>query len=99
MREIMTGVESLKVKALVQREITKTVLDIHGEARSRAPVKTGRLRASIDWRILDLFGEVRVNVDYAIYNEKRKPFLQPSVEKYEGGFFDNVFKIVQYGRP
>ena len=99
MREIMSGVDSVRLHSLVHREIVKTTLDVHGETRARAPVKTGRLRASVDWRVIDLFGEVSVNVDYAIYNEKNKPFLQPSLEKYERDFFDSVFNIVQYGRP
>ena len=85
-----------KTRIALKNEIIATTLDIHGDTRQNAPVDTGRLRASVDWAFTlnELKGEVDVKVDYAIYNERRKPFLEPAWKKHTKGLSKRIQKII-----
>lgn len=62
-----------KVKSEITRELERTtsasLLRIQSDAKRKAPVDTGRLRASISKRQDGTDGEVSTNVDYAPYIE------------------------------
>lgn len=73
----------------LKRAVTQSSIHVEGEAKSRAPVKTGRLRSSITHEIIDnesnITGQIGTNVEYAPHVEfgtikaKAKPFLVPAL--------------------
>lgn len=74
----------------VEDAVVDSVLAIHGDARRRVPVDTGRLRNSIGWRPVDVGDslsvayEVGTNVEYAPHVEfgtsrmHAQPYLFPA---------------------
>lgn len=94
MKRLMAGMPDVLPKIRV--EVNRTALLVHGEARKRAPVRTGRLRASTTphTNLPDMTAEVRVHVNYAIYNEARKAFLKPSADKYRRAFVQEIKNIL-----
>lgn len=81
---LLTGPNGPVAKTLVRRAI-----QVDRAAKRLAPVDTGRLRSSINWRIeRDPFGlraVVGTNVHYAVYQEfgtskmPAHPFLRPAL--------------------
>ena len=75
---------SIDVKGSTQDEINKILLIIEGYAKQLAPVKTGRLRASINTSPLsnEIGGMVATDTDYAIYDDqgtrymRARPFME-----------------------
>jgi phage gpG-like protein len=72
----------------VAKDLTKRALQVQRRAKQACPVDTGRLRASIAWRMeRDFRGLVAIvgtNVSYAAPVEfNTKPFLRPAL--YSGG--------------
>lgn len=74
----------------VAKEITRRTIAVDRQAKSLAPVDTGRLRSSINWRLghdsQGLVGIVGTNVSYAIFQEfgtrymAAQPFLRPALQ-------------------
>ncbi len=87
----------LTIEKGVEKALAESVLVLEGNAKSYCPVKTGRLRASINSRSSLLTGhkegeaEVGTNVEYAPHVEygtkyqRPKPFLRTGAEdsKYD----------------
>ncbi len=75
----------------VARDLAKRANRCQGAARRLCPVDTGRLRASIGWRLehdgRGLVAYVGTNVKYAAYVEfgtrytRAQPFLRPALEE------------------
>lgn len=92
---------SEKVKREIKKEVALTAMEVIGDAKSRAPVDTGRLRASINElsRRSDGLGiEVGSNVKYAEKQENRVGFLKGAVESNRDPFERRIEKIVD-ARP
>lgn len=69
------------IDSIVKRELTDTASDIEEEAKNRAPVDTGRLRASIEADVKGLEANIGTDVEYApyvhdgTYEIEAQPFL------------------------
>lgn len=74
----------------------RTAYKIEFEAKKEVPVKTGRLRASIDstfsWD--GLKAEVGTNVEYAIPVEFRKPYLFPASDKVKPKYIKELERVL-----
>lgn len=86
----------------IARDLARRAIKIQNQAKRNASgrpgprVQTGRLRASINWRIRDhgyaIVADIGTNVSYAYYLEvtgvgvagKRYPFLGPALEAMRG---------------
>lgn len=80
--------------------VAKTALDIQEGAQSRAPVRTGTLKGSIQAkRVGPLHWEVWVGVDYGIYVEHgtrfmgAQPYMRPAVDAVRGQFLRAMRKV------
>lgn len=80
----------LKAGELLEKEIRAVAFTIEGEAKRRAPVDTGNLRASIHaTKIIDKprAWEVRASANYALFVEmgtrftRAQPFFAPAIQK------------------
>lgn len=74
--------------SVVEDALKEIGLFVEGEAKLRSPVDTGRLRDSIDNKVVsDKRVDIGTNVEYAIYVEKgtsrqsAQAFLTPAVEE------------------
>lgn len=81
--------------------VRKAALDIEAQAKSRAPVDTGTLRASIQARqVRPMVWEVVVGVEYGVYQEfgtryqAGKPFMRPAVWAVAPMFRKAMRKVV-----
>ena len=83
-----------KIRKAMETALDKAGFQVERDAKIFAPVRTGRLRASINKQRKGLIVTVQDNVNYGIYQEygtwkmKSHPFMRPSLEK-------NVAKIKQ----
>lgn len=74
------------VKEKTQQVLAEGGERIQNEAQSRAPVRTGTLRGSIESRTEDMRVEVVATTDYAAFvefgtrNQEPQPFLTPAFE-------------------
>ena len=65
-------------------------------AREGAPVRTGRLRDSVECRVGSEAAEVGSSLEYALFVELEQPFLRPAVEG-RGEAFRGVIEGVLTG--
>jgi HK97 gp10 family phage protein len=83
-----------EVEANAQRTVAKVADAIAEDARGHAPVRTGRLRSSIEGRPKGKQADIAVDADYAAFVEfgtykmAAKPFLTPAVSEHQDEFFD-----------
>jgi len=89
-----------KVDNAVRDALNKTRFKIETTAKNKAPVDTGRLRASIYSKMNgDLSAIVGDGVQYGIYlekgtrNQKPQPFLIPAVQAHKGEFETNLKRV------
>lgn len=78
----------------VGKDLTKKAIKVTSGAKRRCPVKTGRLRSSIRWDLMEdgkgLFARVGTEVEYAaaVHNgtrgRKGQPFLEDSLQDIAG---------------
>lgn len=80
--------------------VRKTALQIETDAKLRAPVDTGFLRASIQTEVVDeLTSRVFVGASYGIYVEygttksRPQPYLTPAIEKARSTM-ETGFKLI-----
>jgi HK97 gp10 family phage protein len=85
-----------------QEALEETLDCIKQEAKSICPVRTGALKASIDYRFdkQELSGEVYAGVPYAIYVElgtryTARPFLHPSFEVGRAFFEQRYLELIE----
>lgn len=74
----------------VGKDLTRRTIKVNNRAKQLCPVDTGRLRASISWRMErdgdQVVGVVGTNVEYAAYVElgtrrmSARPYLRPALE-------------------
>lgn len=85
--------------ALAQKAVDATALFVESRAKQLSAVDTGRQRASIAAKtgLPGTRATVGVYVDYAVYNEARKPFLFVAAEA-ERQQFINRLKAVLSGK-
>ena len=57
----------LNIDSIVERGLTDIASDIEEEAKNKAPVDTGRLRASIEAEVKGLEANIGTDVEYAPY--------------------------------
>lgn len=74
-----------------KRALTKIGLFVRDETRLITPVKTGNLRNSYDYDVLQDSVNIGTNVDYGKIVEKRKPHLKPAI--YNN--LDQIKKIIE----
>ncbi len=82
----------------IAAEVQKTALKIESGAKKRAPVDTGRLRASIGILERALDGQeavVGTRVDYAATQERRRPYLEPAAVENKEQFEAALAKIIK----
>ncbi|SNR92352.1 HK97-gp10 family putative phage morphogenesis protein [Hymenobacter mucosus] len=90
-------------KARVKAVVGKYLLLIESEAKRRAPVDTGRLRASIyaDPTPDGLGGRVAVQAEYAMYVElgtrliQAQPFLFPAAEALRPAYTTDIIAALR----
>lgn len=82
--------------------VRKATFDVEADAKIRAPVDTGALRASIAGKMIgELTGEIVCGVSYGIYQEygtvhqAGTPFLTPAVEMIRAPFFQAIAAAVK----
>ena len=70
-----------KVKGFINKALDKAAFLVERTAKiyQTPHVDTGRLRASIAKRVIDMDAEVGSNVSYARKHEKDYPFLKPAL--------------------
>ena len=74
----------------VAKDLARRAVQVDRQAKALAPVDTGRLRSSINWRLardgIGLAAIIGTNVSYAIYQEfgtsrqAAQPFLRPALD-------------------
>lgn len=81
--------------------VAKAALDIEAHAKTKAPVKTGALRASIQAvQVSQLHWRVTVGADYGIYLEygtrymAARPYFQPALDAVTPVFKAAMMKVV-----
>jgi hypothetical protein len=90
---------STKIRQLLRDAMIETALaDVESPAKRQCRVDTGRLRTSIHTEYYGSYGDlserppneltvhVGTNVEYAVYVERRYPFLFPALESSGGKF-------------
>lgn len=82
--------------------VRKATFDVEADAKVRAPVDTGALKASIAGKMIgELTGEIVCGVEYGIYQELgttrmgAQPFLTPAVEAIKEPFFQAIGAAVK----
>jgi HK97 gp10 family phage protein len=90
-----------KLPDAVSQVLAKVALDIESDAKTRAPVKTGHLRGSVQaGQESQLAWRIGVGAEYGIYVEMgtrfmgARPFLTPAVEHARGGF-ESAFRALE----
>lgn len=85
-----------------ERIVAKTALDLEGHAKTRAPVDTGFLRASIQaLKVGTAHWQVRVGADYGVYVEfgtrymAAQPYLNPAADAVRGPFIAAMQRIAE----
>jgi HK97 gp10 family phage protein len=84
------------IDSIVERELADTASDIEEEAKNRAPVDTGRLRASIKADVKGLEANIGSDVYYAsyvhdgTYEIEPQPFLYPVADDILDGIEDRI---------
>jgi HK97 gp10 family phage protein len=78
----------------VAKEVTRAAIQVDRRAKALCPVDTGRLRASINWRLgsdaRGVLGIIGTNVSYAVFQEfgtrhqAAQPFLRPALASIGG---------------
>lgn len=101
----MTGASSQATR-MAHTAAVKAALDTQAEARRRAPVDTGYMRASIAersgiqgtrvWAETSVGAEYAAFVEYGTSTQAPKPFMRPAYEQAKGVF---VQMIGQIGDP
>lgn len=87
---IRINIDAAAVHALLASEhgpvfgvVERACIAVQGAASRTVHVVTGRLRASIDYVVTSdsrgLVGFVGSNVEYALYEELRHPYLRPAL--------------------
>lgn len=94
------GNYSRKAAKEVEEQVIESAINIQRGARKTVPVRTGRLRSSIDMSLsLDKLGAVvGSNVHYAKYVEAKKPYLGPAAWKESKNFRKNIARILNPNR-
>ena len=89
-----------KVPGAVRQLVLRAVLDVEGQAKSRAAVDTGAMRNSISGQMTgDTSGEVGVGQEYAIYveygtvNAPAQPFMHPAADAVRPSFLAAAAKL------
>jgi HK97 gp10 family phage protein len=83
-----------EVEANAQKTVARIARDMAEDARSRAPVRTGHLRDSIDAKASGKSAEFVAAASYAgfvefgTYRTPAQPFMSPAIEAYKSEFFD-----------
>ena len=78
----------LNIDSIVERELADTASDIEEEAKNRAPVDTGRLRASIEADVKGLEANIGTDVEYAhfvhdgTYEIEAQPYLFSAADSF-----------------
>ena len=82
------SIGDLDIDSIVQRELKETASDIEEEAKKRAPVDTGRLRASIEAETKGLEANIGTDVEYAhfvhdgTYAIEAQPYLFSAADSF-----------------
>jgi len=87
-----------RVEREIAAEVQATALRIESGAKKRAPVDTGRLRASIGILERALNGKeavVGTRVEYAPEQERRSPYLEPAAQENKEQFEAALAKIIK----
>ena len=81
--------------------LIKTAAFIQGEARRRAPVRTGNLRNSITIELQDAWhaligpaAEYGIHVELGTYRMRAQPYLGPAVEAAVGPFEQAIAEAI-----
>lgn len=86
---------SQAVKKQMQRAIEESVIIIESDAKLLCPVNTGTLKRSITYEVNasenKVKGSVGSNVEYAYWVDKKRPYLEASVDKN----LDNVKRKIE----
>jgi HK97 gp10 family phage protein len=96
------GVLSDNVGRRLVPVLRKVAADIEGDAKIRAPFKTGFLRNSIGSRVINQYNaEVTVGAEYAAYLEfgttrmAARPYFSPAVDAHRDGFVQAIQQVVE----
>jgi hypothetical protein len=90
--------------SLLKKTLTKAALLVHGDSVRLVPVLTGRLRASLNYKVESNSATVGTNVVYAgkieFGGSKKAPngYLRPALYKNESkilGFFNDMGKELE----
>jgi hypothetical protein len=97
-----------KMKKGILDALVKTALvDIETPAKQNVRVDTGRLRASIHTEYMGHFGDLSIkptnslqvivgtNVEYAVYVERRYPFLFPAFESSRSALISRISDVIK----
>lgn len=88
-----------KLNAQLTKELQRAALKVESRAKKKAPVDTGRLRSSIRPLEKSLSGAspavvVGTPVEYAIYQERRRPFLIPAADEVQPDFEQRIRQVL-----
>lgn len=81
---------------IVEKALTKTAIDIEGDAKSLCPVDKGILRASITYEVDGTTATIGTNTEYAPYVElgtskmSAQPYLYPAYKANKKDIQDNI---------
>jgi len=102
-KELLAGLKKLAITSMagLNRAVTSTCMSIEKDAKTKAPVDTGRLKSSITHKVdqtgaHSISGQVGTNVFYAIYQEfgttrmKAHPYLLPAFYENKGFFVRQI---------
>lgn len=91
-----------RVRRVTAKEVATATRDLVAESQSRAPVRTGALRDSIQGSARGLRGEVSSDLEYSAYVEfgtahhgGPQPYLNPAADQVEQSFENGVEKAVE----
>jgi HK97 gp10 family phage protein len=90
------------LEPLAEKIVAKAALDIQAQAQTRAPVRFGFLKASIQaTRIGPAHWRVTVGAEYGIYQEfgtvhmAAQPYFRPAIEAVRAGFLQAMKGVVK----
>lgn len=90
------------VRSACSDVVRKATFDVEADAKVRAPVDTGALKASIQGKMIGpLTGEIVCGVSYGIFqeygtvNQAGAPFLTPAVEMMREPFVKAIGAVVE----
>lgn len=87
---------SATLQSALAKVVETTAFEISEEAKLRAPVDTGNLRASISSESAGLSGSISVGADYGAAVEfggvytSPQPYLTPAVSEAKDGFIQRI---------